>query len=534
MADWNGIRHITVVDRLRELAAEKPDALCCRMGDYTHTYSSMLARATEVAGNMSALGVGLASRVATLAPNRPELIELFFGLAVAGIIQVPLNPFLKGAFLHHQLADSAPEIVLTDEAGLRALLPVIDEVPTLRHVVLFDPIPAEVDDPRVIAFAELPQGSATLPDLTPASTMTLLYTSGTTGQPKGCVLSHGYYVRAGQIDAELARLTDEDVFLTCLPLFHAGSQLKVLMPALMGGVPFHVEPSFSASQFFQRVTETGATIASAVGTMAAMILAAPASDFDRGHRLRLFNAAPVSVSACAAFTERFGVDVWNEAFGQTECVPVLTGNPYGERDRTSAGRPVRDLEVALLDDDLQQVPLGEVGEICVRPRHRFALFDGYWNNPEATLSSFSGLWYHTGDYGRELPSGNVSFVDRKKDALRVRGENVSSLELETAIGTHPDIVEAAVHAIPSDVEEDDIKACVVVREGVRLDPTEFFTWLTDNVPYYAVPRYVEQLDALPKNPVNRILKTVLREAGITATTWDFRTLGLTINKENRR
>jgi crotonobetaine/carnitine-CoA ligase len=532
MKHWNGLRHVTVVDRMEELAGNRPDALCWQLAETRHTYGSILKRAQEIAGSMRALGVVPGSRVATLSPNRAEVLELFFGLAWAAVIQVPLNPFLKGQFLQHQLADSAPDVIFTDAAGWSALQPVLDTVPSIRTVVTFDPVDAE--DPRLLPWSELPSGSAARPDLTPSSTMSVLYTSGTTGQPKGCVLSHGYYARAGQLDVELARLTEEDVMLTCLPLFHAGSQLKVVMPALMAGAPFHVEPSFSASQFFERVSETGATVASAVGTMAAMILASPASPHDRDHRLRLFNAAPLSPSACEAFMKRFGVDTWVENFGQTECVPALIGDPYGERDRTSAGRAPRDLEVALLDDEGQEVATGEVGEICLRPRHRYALFDGYWNNPAATVAAYQGLWYHTGDYGRVVPSGNIAFVDRKKDALRVRGENVSSLELETAIAAHPWVVEAAVHAVPSELEEDDIKACVVLRPGATLEPEAFFAWLRQNIPYYAVPRYVDRLEALPKNPVNRVLKTVLRESGNTASTWDFRSLGLVIERAERR
>lgn len=534
MAEWNGIRHITVVDRLNELVAEKPQALCCQLGEYSQTYESMHRRAVEIAGSIAALGIEPGSRVATLAPNRAEVLELFFGMAVSGAIQVPLNPFLKGSFLQHQLVDAAPTAIFTDAAGWGAVEPVLDSVASIQYVILFDPDEEALKDPRVLDYRSLPSGPAPEVELTPSTTMSILYTSGTTGQPKGCILSHGYYTRAGQIDAELARVTEDDVWFSCLPLFHAGAVLKVIMTSLMAGVPFHVEPGFSATQFFQRISETGATIASAVGTMAAMIMKSPPTPYDQDHRLRIFNAAPLSPDLVEPFMERFNTDAWVESFGQTECVPALAGDPFGERDRASAGKAPRDLEVALLDDDLQEVAPGEVGEICIRPRHRFALFDGYWNNPEATVEAFRGLWYHTGDYGRQKPSGNIAFVDRKKDALRVRGENVSSMELEAAIARHPDVVEAAVHAVPSAVEEDDIKACLVARAEAVLSPEELFNWLRDHVPYYAVPRYVELLEELPKNPVNRVLKMVLRERGVTPQTWDFRSLGLVIDKASRR
>lgn len=169
--------------------------------------------------------------------------------------------------------------------------------------------------------------------------------------------------------------------------------------------------------------------------------------------------------------DRFGTDVWTETYGQTECVPILSGDPFGPRERATVGRAIRDLEVCLLDDDGAEVPDGTPGEICIRPRHRFAMFSGYWRNPEATLAQFEGMWSHTGDFGRRSESGAIAFVDRKKDALRVRGENVSSVEFETAIITHPSVAEVAVHAVTSELGEDDIKACVVLGAARRSSRT---------------------------------------------------------------
>lgn len=235
------------------------------------------------------------------------------------------------------------------------------------------------------------------------------------------------------------------------------------------------------------------------------------------------------------FRERFGIDAWAEAYGQTECVPV-TANPLsGDRSAASCGRPTPDLEVALLDDDDNEVATGQVAEICVRPRTPFSLFAGYWRKPETTLAAFSTLWYHTGDFGRRDPDGFISFVDRKKDAVRRRGENVSTVELENAIVAHPDIAEVAVHAVPSAATEDDIKACLVLQPGAELDPHTLFPFLRETLPYFAVPRYVEILDGLPRNAVGRVMKFQLRERPNTEDrVWDFERLGLTVRREERR
>ena len=195
---------------------------------------------------------------------------------------------------------------------------------------------------------------------------------------------------------------------------------------------------------------------------------------------------------------------------------------------------MEDLEVVLLNDDGSSVPNGEVGEIAIRPNGPYAMFSGYWKMPEATLAAFQGLWYHTGDYGRRLASGQIAFVDRKKDALRRRGENISSAELEAAITLHPKIADAAVHAVKSPMTEDDVKACVVLVEGATTTPEELFQFFRDQLPYFAMPRYVELLDELPRTAVGRVLKYVLREKPIDDNVWDFEKLGLRVNPSERR
>jgi crotonobetaine/carnitine-CoA ligase len=244
--------------------------------------------------------------------------------------------------------------------------------------------------------------------------------------------------------------------------------------------------------------------------------------------------APMTPEKQAAFQERFGIDVFVETFGQTECVPALAGKRATARNRASCGRAAYDLEVAVLDDDGHPVPDGTVGEICLRPSDRFAMFDGYWNNPQATLTAFTGLWYHTGDNGVKLPDGTFAFADRKKDSLRRRGENVSSIELEAAILAHPKVAECAVHAVPSELAEDDIKACVVLMPDTSVEPEELFDFFRGNLPYFAIPRYVELVPALPRNAVGRVMKHKLREVAFTDATWDFEKLGFAVARGERR
>jgi carnitine-CoA ligase len=237
-----------------------------------------------------------------------------------------------------------------------------------------------------------------------------------------------------------------------------------------------------------------------------------------------------SVAAIAA--ARGGIEPFTELYGQTECIPAALGGPAAAvGDPTGSGLPASDLELALLDDDECPVATGAVGEVCIRAPHAaHAMFDGCW---DTTAPRLDGAWHHTGDSARLLASGALTFVDRKKDSLRRRGENVSSIELEAAIACHPDVDECAVHAVPSDLAEDDIKVCVVLRDGASLLPGPFFAFLQQQVPYFAVPRYVEIGDALPRNAVGQVMKHVLRERPLTPDGRDFDVLGLVVPRSAR-
>jgi carnitine-CoA ligase len=536
-----GVRR-PVGELLRYWAEQRPDRVCCGLDDDTYSFAEMYDRARRIAAGVHALGIRPGGRVATLAPNRVEILELFYGLALAGVVQVPINPFLKGSFLAHQLTTSRPRMLLTDHAGHEAVSPILGSLPSLAHVVQLDAdgasATATASGVGTLPYSELATvpNDAAEPDLSAGDPMSIVYTSGTTGLPKGCVLTHGYYCRSGQLNGDALELTDDDVLFCALPMFHGGGRLIVLMGGLYRGIPARVESAFSASRYLDRAAATHATVAVGVGPMGAALLASPTGPADRRHGLRTMMTAPMHPDAQRRFRDRFGIEPWTEVYGQTECMPVtMTPISSEQRDPHSCGLPAPDLDLALLDDDGKPVGDGEAGEICLRPKHgRFSMFDGYGGLPDETLASYRGLWYHTGDYGRQLPSGAIAFVDRKKDALRRRGENVSSIELENAINTHPAIAESAVHAVPTELGEDDIKACIVLVEGTGLDAATLFGYLKEHVPYYAVPRYVEILDALPRNAVGRVTKHALRDRKTTGDVIDFEALGLTIGRDQRR
>jgi len=520
---------------LRHRAGLLPDAPFCFVAGRGFTFTEMDRRSDALAAGLAAHGVQKGERVALLMPNRIEFVEAYFALAKLGAIQVPLNAFLKGDFLRHQLADSRSSMLITDGPGCAAVQPLLAELPELGVIASVDPAGAD-GGTSAIPFGQLFVADAAPPDVEVGADdpMSILYTSGTTGYPKGCVLPHGFYTRVGETASSALGLTPTDALFTALPMFHLSGGIFMIVPALINGIPAHFEPSFSARAFLANATLAGATVALGVGAMCHALLATPPGQGDTQHTIRTMMVAPLAAADQQRFKERFDIDPWTEVYGQTECMPVTLNPVSSDRDRTGCGFAAPDLDVELLDENLEPVPDGDVGEICLRPKRRHAMFDGYWDNPAATVKSFAGLWYHTGDSARRLPSGQFAFVDRKADVLRRKGENVSSLELESAIRSLPKVADAAVVAVPSETTEDDIKACIVLQAGEVITPEELFERFCGTLPYFAVPRYVEILDQLPVNAMNRVLKHQLKNRSNDATVWDFNRLGLAIAAHQRR
>jgi crotonobetaine/carnitine-CoA ligase len=516
----------TPIAQLEMWAAKQPDRLLINCGGQERSYARMVEIADRLAAGLRHAGAGPGSRVAFLTASRIEMVDFVFGCARAGVIQVPLNTYLKGEFLRHQLRDCGAVGIVVDAPGLVTITPLLPDLPDVQFVVNLD------DD----SFA--PFGNAQPPAepyvATPDDVLALMYTSGTTGLPKGCILTHGYYVHAGHVMRTGWEIRHDDTMITAFPLFHLSGQANALMSTLTGGLSLYIETAFSASGFMARAAQVGATVTMGVGAMALAIAAQPETEDDANHPLRFASWIPLPEGVQHALEQRFNLVVSSEAYGQTECAPVAITAPSAPRKRETCGAAAPGLEVRIVDAEDREVPRGEVGEIVVRPLEPDSLFSGYWNNPSATVAAFRNLWHHTGDAGRMDAEGFLTFVDRTKDAMRRRGENVSSLQVEAAIVKHPGIAEVAVHAVPSPATEDDIKACIVPAPGAQLTPAELFDFFADTLPFFAVPRYVELVDALPKNAMNRVLKHQLRDLGVTAATWDFDAMGLTVAAGARR
>jgi len=500
------------------------------------TAREMDRESNRLAHALGAAGVEHGDRVATLLENRAEQVVTFFAALKLGAIQVPINNAYKGEFLRHQLADSGAKVfVLQGDFASRAVEVVGRETPALTHVIVVDPPDAVIDAVPAVTWQDaLGAGSdesVTDVEVRPGDLACFIYTAGTTGPSKGCMLPQNYIVSlADQIARAWDRKADDVVF-TPLPLFHFNAISVCVVGTLLVGGRAAIERRFSVSNFWPEIKRTGATMVSMLGSPAILIANAEDHPDQAGHHLRLCAAAPMPPDTDRAWQERFGCKTFSGGYGLTEA-SLVSMLDAGEPNKPGAcGKPNRfEFDVRLVDDDDVEVATGDVGEIVCRPKGPNLMFAGYWNRPDATVEATRNLWFHTGDLGRIDDDGYMYFVDRKKDALRRRGENISSFEMEKVLFGHDAVKDAAVHAVPSPIGEDDVKITVVLQDGSDLTEEQLCRWVAERVPFFAIPRYVEFRADLPRNPVGRVLKYQLRDEGVTEHTWDREAAGVTFER----
>jgi len=526
----------TVTEVLDRRVGTDPDGPYLDFEDASYTAREMDREANRLAHALRDAGVRPGDRVATLLDNRAEQVVTFFAALKLGAIQVPINTAYKGEFLRHQLADSGSTLLVVQGDYASRVVEVAGErsTPDLRRCITVDPVDAVIDAVPTVTWQDAIESGDDAPvdaPVRPADLACFIYTAGTTGPSKGCMLPHNYMVSLSDQIARAWERGPDDVVLTPLPLFHFNAIATCVIGTLVVGGRAAIARRFSVSGFWPEVQRTRATIASMLGSLATLVANADDHPAQRDHTLRLCAAAPMPPDTDRAWRERFGCETFSGGYGLTEA-SLLSMLDAGERNKPgAAGRVNRhEFEVRIVDDDDLEVPTGEVGEIVCRPTGPNLMFVGYWNRPADTLAAFRNLWFHTGDLGRVDEDGYLYFVDRKKDALRRRGENISSFEMEKTLFAHPAIRDVAVHAVPSPIGEDDVKVTAVLQDGADVTEEELCRWIAERVPYFAIPRYIEFRDDLPRNPVGRVLKYELREQGVTPATWDREVAGVTFER----
>jgi len=546
---WRSGEQTTVRQLLDRRLAADPDGAYLDVCGTQLTAGEVDSTARRLARALTELGVTKGDRVATLIENSAEATLAWWGAVTAGAIAVPINTAYKGEYLRHQLADSGARVLLVEAALVDRAAAVTSQVDTLEHVVVIDTPDEESTDaglsPQLVGvtghrWADLlgADGDGPTVDVHPSDLATFVYTGGTTGPSKGCMLSHNYHEALTRQIGICWQRTADDVVWTPLPLFHFNAITTAVLGPLVWGGRAAIYRRFSVSNFWPEMNRVGATITSTLGTMAYLL----AHDIDRPEQplsgaaeantsLRLMGAAPMPVEVDDVIRSRFGVTTFSGAYGVTEA-SLISWQPPGIRNRPNAAGVVNDeyFDVRIFDDHDDEVPTDTEGEIVIRPKRPEVMFAGYWGRPEATVETSRNWWYHTGDIGRVDADRFLYFVDRKADYLRRRGENISSFEVERVLMGHGSLADVAVHAVPSELTEDDLKITATVAEGATVTPEDLFRWCIDQLPYFALPRYIEFRNELPRSPVGRVLKRELRDEGVTATTWDAETSGITYDK----
>ncbi len=519
---WAPGQSDTVTAVLARAVEESPDKVFLDFAGQTYTYSEVWDLSLRCAAGLGRLGVGPGQTVVCILDNNVDAIVSWFAANFLGAVWVPVNTALKGEYLRHQIGDAAAPVVIAESDYAQRIFDIAGELDDLKHLVVRGTMPESCPCSVTPLDAITPdQGLAEPVAVAPGDLAMLIYTSGTTGPSKGCMISHNYICNVARNTA--AMRNPAFALWTPLPLFHLNAAGTSVLASAVNKTTVSIAERFSLSRFWPEIKRSGAQQVSILGIMIALIATMPdtAEMAECFGQIEHVGGAPWTPELIATWKERFGVrSAGNSVFGLTEA-SFVTSNQQGLTAPLGAsGRRNDDFDVRIVDDNDVELADGQSGEIIVRPRKPHVMFEGYWRRPEATVAVMRNLWFHTGDIGRFDADGWFWFVDRKKDYLRRRGENISSYELERTFRTHPDIADVAVHAVPSDLTEDEVKVTAVRRDDADLTEEQLCRWCLDKLPYFAVPRYIEFRTELPRNATGKVLKHQLRDEGVTVLTWD--------------
>jgi crotonobetaine/carnitine-CoA ligase len=496
------------IPALLELQAQRhAERVLARDESRSLTYADALDRMPRTANALAAAGIGAGDRVAVLSENRLEMIELWLACAWLGAVLVPINTALRGGQLEHVFSDSCAKL-LVHEPELEPFLEYVGNVP------------------KTAAFPE-PADPALRHPVGPGDPTLILYTSGTTGPSKGVVCPHAQWYWWAVETGTILGVVEGDVLYTNLPLFHTNAA-NTFVQALVAGATFAIGPRFSASRFWRRLVDSEATVTYLLGAMVHILAKREPVPEERQHRVRVALAPATPAALYEPFEARTGIRLV-DGWGSSETNFVLSTAHEGA-PRGSMGRVMPGFHARVVDANDEEVPAGTPGELVVRSDEPYAFALGYNGLAEKTVETWRNLWFHTGDRVVRDEEGWFWFLDRIKDSIRRRGENVSSYEVEAVLTSHPDVAAAAVVPVPADVGDDDVLACVVRREGAAVAAEELIAWCEPRLAYFAIPRYVDFIRELPLTANGKIEKYKLREQGVTATTWDRERAGYVLNR----
>jgi len=520
---------------IEDKARQHPDHVVFQFRDDPITLGELNENINRTANGFLSLGVKHGDKVAIMLPNCPEFLYAWFALNKIGAVEVPINVSLKGQGLAYQMVQSDCVALVADLQYLDRLEGVAGELKDIRHIVFTDKDSSGQALPQWPGFeyltcAQLMDHSADAPDVTVhySDLASILYTSGTTGVSKGVMFSHHYWYDIWAECVKYSRYTDDDVLYTGLPFFHGNAQGITIGPAILADAKAVIVERFSASQLWDDCRRWNCTEANYIGGIIPILLKQDPRPDDADNPVRLMVGAAAPQDEWHEFQKRFNTKIL-EVYGMTECYCCLV-SPYDEPRAGACGKPITGWDVRIVDDDDNECEPGTVGEFIARSNKMFVGTTGYYNKPLDTLDLFSNGWIHTGDMGRMDEDGYFYFADRKKQAIRRRGENISSFEVESVISSHDAVLESCVVGVPSEVGEEEVKAVVVLKKGHQVTEEELIRWCEPRMAYFAIPRYIAIRSSLPKTPSERVEKFKLKQEGITADCWDREKAGIKLQR----
>jgi crotonobetaine/carnitine-CoA ligase len=519
---------------IAEKAARNGDKVALEIAGRAKSYADVDRDSRRLAAGLHSLGIATGEHAALMMTNSLENVDAWFAMCRAGIVEVPINHANRGYLLHYIIDQSDSVAVVVDEQFVDRIEQIAADLPKVRHLIVNrtseGPLPVAVPDN--IAVHDLRSVYADTdfdpPELDPSDTSVILYTSGTTGPSKGVLLSHEANLNLARHCVWLMSYTTDDVLYTVFPLFHINAKYTSVMAAMEADATLIMDTRFSASTFWETVRSKGITAFNYQGALLLMLWKQPEHPEDATNPVRIAFGAPCPVDIWRPFEQRFGLELV-EVYGMTE-IAIATENRRGETKVGTAGRESANFHVRILDGEDRVCPPGVAGEICVRPKKPNVLFKAYYGQEAYTVEAFRNLWYHTGDRGVMDDEGYVTFIDRMKDCIRRRGENISSFEVEKVVDTHDSVLESAAFGVSSELSEEEVMVAVVLQPGAELTPEQLLDHCQPRMAFFAVPRYVRFVPELPKTPSQRIQKYKLREEGVTEDTWDRVAVGYEVRR----
>jgi len=489
--------------------------------DRVISYEEIDASTNRMANVFRKLGVAKGDHVALLLPNCPEYLYCWFGLARLGAVSVTMNVQFRGESLQQLMKNSDSKLVVVATDFLSQFEEIAPNLKGLKRIV-FDTTGQAGDSADTInkLFKEAPSiPPRDLPAIEDIEPLIITFTSGTTGLPKLVRNSHRAYITAARDMSNDVEISPDDRIYCALPLYHVNPHAYCVLNALVSNASVIIAPRFSASRFWDDVRKYQATAFSYVGAVLPILLTQPERPDDKDVPARKCFGGGAPKDVYERVTKRFNVEVF-ELYGMSETGTWNTIPRLGQGKAGTVGKPREGFEIKIFDEKDNEVPVGQIGEIVVRPTKPYIMFDGYYNSVEETWKCSSNWWFHTGDLGKIDEEGYYYFLGRKKESIRRGGENIPPYDIEREINKHPAVLESAAYGIIDPVMEEEIMVAIVLSPGQKVTPEEIIAWCEPRLPKFMVPRYIEFMNELPKSASEKIQKVALKKRGLTPNTWD--------------